>query len=205
MGADKSKKAGNAGAIAEQIVAEADEAELARNMEALGDGSKSAATRAARVVDEVIRLKPDLGVPHIERLVELIASDQPRQVQTSASGLPVLARIAPAKVAKHLDRLTASFDAASDAGKDGLVRTYAALCNASIAYQKRLIDVLERALAEANGKTLEAWANLVLPVLKGEPHAVARAVVERRLEEIPRSIARKLAGFLGVKLRPAGR
>jgi len=205
MGANKRKRAASAGAIAEQIVTEAAEAELARNVEALGDGSKSAATRAARVVDEVIRLKPELGVPHIERMVQLITSDQPRLVQTSSSALPALARIAPAKVAKHLDRLTASFDTASETGKDGLVKTYAALCNASIAYQKRLIDVLERALAGANGKTLDAWANLVLPVLKGEPHAVARAVVERRLEEIPRSIARKLAGFLGVKLRPAAR
>jgi hypothetical protein len=205
MGAHKPKTPGSAGAIAGQIVADAAEADLARNVEALGDGSKSAATRAARVVEEVIRRKPELGVPHVERLVELIVSDQPRLVQTSASALPVLARIAPAKVAKHLNRLTASFDSASDAGKDGLVRTYAALCNASIAYQKRLIDVLEQALAGADGKTLDAWAMLVLPVLKGEPHAVARAVVERRLEEIPRSIARKLAGFLGVKLRPAGR
>lgn len=205
MGAVKANKPGSAGAIAERIVAGAAEAELARNVEALGEGSKSAATRAARVVDEVIRQKPELGVPHIERLVELITSEQPRSVQTSASALPVLARIAPAKVAKHLDRLIASFDPAPDTGKDGLVKTYAALCNASIAYQKRLIDVLERALAGAEGKTLEAWALLVLPVLKGEPHAVARAVVERRLEEIPRSIARKLADFLGVKLRPAGR
>jgi hypothetical protein len=205
MGAVKANKPGSAGAIAGRIVAGAAEAELARNVEALGEGSKSAATRAARVVDEVIRRKPELGVPHIERLVELITSEQPRSAQTSASALPVLARIAPAKVAKHLDRLIASFDPAPDTGKDGLVKTYAALCNASIAYQKRLIDVLEQALAGAEGKTLEAWALLVLPVLKGEPHAVARAVVERRLEEIPRSIARKLAGFLGVKLRPAGR
>ena len=92
-----------------------------------------------------------------------------------------------------------------DDGKDGLVRTFAALCAASVAYQKRLEPVLTKALNYGEGKTLLRWTETVLPALKGEPHARARAVVENRLYRIPRSVAQPLADLLGIKLRPNAR
>ena len=124
-------------------------------------------------------------------------------VQASAAALPVLARVAPAKVARHLEKLRASFDTTSDVGKEGMVRTFVALCLASVAYQKRVVDVLEKALASAEPRTLQRWTELVLPALKGEPHAQARAVVEQRLPAIPRPQAEKIGDFLGIKLRPS--
>ena len=81
------------------------------------------------------------------------------------------------------------------------MRTFANLCTASVAYQKRLEPVLTLALEICDGKTLLRWSELVLPALKGEPHARARAVVEDRLDRIPRSIAQQIAQSLGVKLR----
>jgi hypothetical protein len=205
MGASKQKKPGGAAAIAAGIVAGTAEPALDHYARSLSNDKPSAATRAARVFDEVAALKPALLVPYIERLVALLQSDQKRVVRTSAKVLPLLVETAPAKVARHLERLVESYPSVSDVGKDGLVRTYAALCATSIAYQKRLIDVIVRALGEVEAPKLEAWARLVLPVLKGEPHAEARAVVERRVEEIPRPEARKVAEFLGVKLRPPRR
>ena len=103
--------------------------------------------------------------------------------------------------ARQLEVLKGSFEEASDVGKDGLVKTFAALCTASVAYQKRLEPVLTLALDGADGKTLLAWSQIVLPALKGEPHARARAVVEGRLDLIPRSYAQQIADFLGIKLR----
>ena len=97
--------------------------------------------------------------------------------------------------------LKASFEEANDVGKDGLVKTFAALCTASVAYQKRLEPVLTLALNGADGKTLFTWSQIVLPALKGEPHARARAVVEGRLDLIPRAYAQQIADFLGIKLR----
>ena len=126
-----------------------------------------------------------------------------RAVQAGAHALPVLARVAPAKVARHLEKLRGSFDSASETGKEGMVRTFVALCLASVAYQKRVVDVLERALAGAEPRTLQRWTEIVLPALKGEPHAQARAVVEQRLPEIPRPLAEKIGEFLGIKLRPS--
>ena len=108
---------------------------------------------------------------------------------------------APAKVARHLERLRANYDAAIDVAKDGIVRTFVALCIASVAYQKRVIDVLEKQSSGAEPKTLLRWTELVLPALKGEPHAQARAVVEQRLNDIPRPQAEKIAEFLGIRLR----
>src|SRR5690606_11670644 len=102
-----------------------------------------------------------------------------------------------------LPSLTEGFTEASDIGKDGLVATFAALCTASVAYQKRLEPVLELALSSAEPKTLQRWTEIVLPSLKGEPHARARAVVEERLNHIPRQHAQPIAAFLGIKLRPA--
>jgi hypothetical protein len=205
MNESKQKKPSAAGAIAEEIIKTSAEPDLDGLMTALEDPSKTASTKAARIVEEIAVRKPDLIVSHIEKLINLLSSEQNRVVQACANALPNIARVAPAKVAKHLDILTVAFDSLSDVGKDGSVRTFVALCNASIAYQKRLIDVIERALSGADGKTLQRWTDLILPVLKGEPHAQARAEVERRLNDIPRPIARKIAESLGIQLRPIRR
>jgi hypothetical protein len=190
--------------IADLIVAGSADPGLPHYARGLEDESPYAAGQAARVIEEVIARKPELVAPHIERLVRvLVGSANPRVVQAAAVALPVLARVAPAKVARHLEKLRATYDGASETGKDGMVRTFVALCLASVAYQKRVVDVLEKALGEAEPRTLQRWTELVLPALKGEPHAQARAVVEQRLPEIPRPLAEKIGDFLGIKLRPS--
>ncbi len=165
------------------------------------EGPRTAATQSARVLSEIIAEKPELVVPLVAKFAKGISSSNKRVVQTSSEALPAIARIAPARVARQLDVLKGSFEEASDVGKDGLVKTFAALCTASVAYQKRLEPVLTLALNGADGKTLFAWSQIVLPALKGEPHARARAVVEGRLDLIPRTYAQQIADFLGIKLR----
>ncbi|HEY8430991.1 MAG TPA: hypothetical protein VIL20_21580 [Sandaracinaceae bacterium] len=171
----------------------------------LGDdlvsGKKTAAAQAARIIDALLESEPEAVVPIIDRLVKAIVLEDKRPVQTAANALPIMARVAPARVARHLPRLKDAFDEATLVGKDGLVRTFAGLCIASVAYQKRLEGVLNKALAEADAKTLAKWTEIVLPALKGEPHARARATVEARLSRIPKAVAQKIADFLGIKLR----
>ena len=169
--------------------------------DALASGKKTAAAQAARVLDEVVARKPESVVPIIDRYAKVIGGSVRRPAQSAAIALPLMARIAPARVARHLDLLKSSYEGATAPGKDGLVRTFAGLCTASVAYQKRLEPVLTLALKGADGKMLFAWSQIVLPALKGEPHARARAVVEGRLDLIPRSYAQQIADFLGIKLR----
>ena len=188
---------------AERILAEPGSQEVLKVGALLLDDRESAASQAARVLDEILLRRPEALVPIIERLIVAVGSTQTRVVNTASSALPVLARVAPARVSRHLDRLVDSFGNTTDIGKDGLVRTFISLCLASIAYQKRLEPALARALQEADPKTLAKWTELVLPALKGEPHAHARTVVEERLATLPRPVAQRIAGFLGVKLRPA--
>jgi hypothetical protein len=167
----------------------------------LASGKKSVAATAARVLDEIVDRDPEAVVPIIDRYVLVISKADKRPAQAAAKALPHMARIAPARVARHLSKLKAGYDHATPPGKDGLVRTFAGLCTASVAYQKRLEDVLNKALAEADPKTLITWTETVLPALKGEPHARARATVEGRLDRIPKAHAQKIADFLGIKLR----
>ena len=176
------------------------DAQLLSHVQALEQEGR-AASLAARVVEEVIQHKPQLGAPHIGRLVKLLINGPARGAQTAALALPLLAKVAPAKVARHLDVLRDGFGAATEPAKDGMVRVFIALCLASVAYQRRVIDVLEKALASAEPKTLVQWTELALPALKGEPHAQARAVVEQRLYELPKPQAQRIADFLGVRLR----
>jgi len=190
-----------AGAVAAGIVAEQQTAQLTTLGAQLLDERAATATQAARVLEEVLGQKPEMLVAVIDRFVTGVLGENPRVVQTCAAALPHMARLAPARVARHLQLLTDSFAAASAPGKDGLVRTFAALCSASVAYQKRLEPVLDLALGQADPKTLLRWTEIVLPALKGEPHARARAVVEGRVGDLPRPIAQKLAEFLGIKLR----
>ena len=188
--------------IAAEILASEDVApRVAEQAELLLDSRSTTATRAARVLHELVAEHADLLSPHVEKFAKGIGSKHKRVVQTSADALPAIARIAPARVAKHLDTLKASFEPTTVDGKDGLVRTFANLCTASVAYQKRLEPVLTLALEGCDGKTLLRWSEIVLPALKGEPHARARAVVEERLDRIPRSIAQQIATKLGVRLR----
>lgn len=189
-------------AAAEEIMADENVAgRISETLEQMLDERATTATKAARTLSEVIAQKPDLVVTHVDKFARGLTAKHKRVTQTSAEALPAIAKIAPARVAKHLDTLKSSFEPANEVAKDGLVRTFANLCTASVAYQKRLEPVLTLALETCDGKTLQKWSELVLPALKGEPHARARAVVEERLDRIPRSIAQQIAQSLGVKLR----
>jgi hypothetical protein len=187
------------------IVSASDAHAVAMHVENLLGDKPNAIANSARLLDELVVLKPELLSPSIDKLVLAVTSSSKRAVLTAAAALPVMAKLAPARVARHLPALTDRFIQASDVGKDGLVSTFAALCTASVAYQKRLEPVLEIALSSAEPKTLQRWTEVVLPSLKGEPHARARAVVEQRLYIIPRPVAQPIAAFLGIKLRPAAR
>jgi hypothetical protein len=190
-------------AVASELVAGTAQPGLDHYVRALADAKESASLVAARVLEEVANQKPELLAPHIERLVAGLASERSRVAQCAAHSLPILARVAPAKVAKHLKTLQASFGGASEVARDGLVRTFVSLCLASVTYQKRLIDVFDLALREADPKTLARWVELILPALKGEPYAQARTVAELRMNdpELPRPVAQRMAELLGVKLR----
>lgn len=186
---------------AQRILTEGDATAVLALGEALAAERQVSAT--CKILDDVLAAKPDLLVGLVDRFVVLVAAPNKRTVQTVAVALPVMARLAPARVARHLQALTDRFPECNEVGKDGLVSTFAALCMASVAYQKRLEPVLELALASADPKTLQRWAEIILPSLKGEPHARARAVVEGRLPAMPRPLAQPIATFLGIKLRPA--
>ena len=170
----------------------------------LSDPKDATSQQAARVLEELTTSKPELLAPHIEQLVSLLGSARPRAVQTAAHSLPVLARVTPAKVAKQLKNMQAAFPNASELAKDGLVRTFVALCVASVTYQKRLIESFELALRTADPTQLPAWVGHILPALKGEPYAQARAVAEQRVQDaaLPRPVAQQVADLLGIKLRP---
>jgi hypothetical protein len=202
---NKDKSPSPAQSLALELIAANDGQAALRHLSGLEDEREAPANQAARLVQELAELKPELLVPLIERFSRLLASRNKRVAAAAAAALPPLSRIAPAKVAKQLALLTQNWEATTEEGKDGLVRTFAGLCTASVAYQKRLEPALARALGEADPKLLIRWTEIVLPALKGEPHARARAVVEERLPNIPRPQAQKVADFLGIKLRPLTR
>jgi hypothetical protein len=187
--------------VADRVLSGEEDKTIADLGDDLISGKKSVAAQAARVLDEIVDREPEAVVPIIDRFAKAIGGPAKRPAQSAAHALPLMARVAPARVAKHLPRLKESFDDATAPGKDGLIRTFAGLCTASVAYQKRLEDVLDQGLREADAKTLIAWTEVVLPALKGEPHARARATVEGRLGRIPKVHAQKIADFLGIKLR----
>ncbi|MDH5672061.1 MAG: hypothetical protein OEZ06_07920 [Myxococcales bacterium] len=198
------KSRGPTASLAAAVIDGSSETDLAGYAADLTSDNKSAATRAARIFEEVVAQAPTLAAPHIAKLVALLSSDaNPRAVQAAAQCLPKVAAVAPAKVARHIDRMRQGYERCGNSGREGVVLTLAALCDASVAYQKRVVDVFERALAEAEPKLLVSWSEAVLPVLKGEPYATARAVVEQRMPDLPRPQAQKLADFLGVRLRLA--
>jgi hypothetical protein len=189
--------------IASELVAGTAQPGVDHYVRGLVDPKDSVSILASKVLEEVANQKPELLAPHIERLVSGLASERPRVAQCSAHALPILARVAPAKVAKHLPTLQGSFSSASEIARDGLVRTFVSLCLASVTYQRRLIEVFEQALREADPKALVRWVELILPALKGEPYAQARSIAESRLNEpeLPRPVAQRVAELLGVKLR----
>jgi hypothetical protein len=203
--AKKDKTPNPVQSLALELIAANDGQSVLRHLASLEDEREAPANQAARLVQELAEHKPELLVPLIERFSRLLISKNKRVAGSSAAALPPLSRIAPAKVAKQLPLLTQNWEDTTEEGKDGLVRTFAGLCTASVAYQKRLEPALARALGEAEPKLLIRWTEIVLPALKGEPHARARAVVEERLPNNPRPQAQKIADFLGIKLRPLQR
>jgi predicted negative regulator of RcsB-dependent stress response len=177
---------------------------VAHYVNLLAHADEAAATQGARAVEAFAEQKPDLLAPHIEALVAGLYAEHANVVHAAAAALPVLARVVPAKVAKQLPALVAQVDAAPSSAKDALLRTFVGLCLASVTYQRRLIDVFQRALQKADDTLLPDWSAVILPALKGEPYALARGVVEARLSDpdLPRPLAQRIADQLGIKLRP---
>jgi uncharacterized protein (UPF0147 family) len=198
-----SRPSSSATSLATELTSGTSPVSVEQYIEHLSDPRDVTALQAARVIEELATLKPELLAPHIETLVTLLGAARPRIAQSAAHSLPVLARVAPAKVAKQLKTMQAAFPGASELAKDGLVRTFVALCVASVTYQKRLIENFELALRTADPKQLPSWVEHILPALKGEPYAQARSVVEHRVNDaaLPRNIAQQVADILGVKLR----
>jgi hypothetical protein len=190
--------------LANALVSGTSTTSLEQYVEQLVQPNGAGTVQAAQVLEALALAKPELLSPHIELLVKHLDSPQIPVAQCCAFCLPVLARVAPAKVAKQLKTMQAALPDAPAIAKDGLVRTFVALCVASVTYQKRLIDSFELALRSADAQQLPLWVEHILPALKGEPYAQARSVVEQRLPDpqLPREIAQRVADFLGVKLRP---
>ncbi len=199
------KASGGAAKEAERLLEEGDTAAIAAHADNLVSGGRTAATQSARVISELVAKKPDTIAAYVDRFVTGLRSENKRVVQASAEALPAVAQVAPARVAKHLDRLKEGFEELNDVAQDGIVRTFANLCAASVAYQKRLEPVLKQALSSADGKMLVGWTKTVLPALKGEPHANAKEVVAGRLGTIDKAHAQAIAEFLGIKLRTRAR
>ncbi|MET0341811.1 MAG: hypothetical protein ABW252_12475, partial [Polyangiales bacterium] len=122
-------------ALAQELITANDAQAVLRHALGLEDEREATANQAARLVHELAEAKPELLVPLIERFGRLLISKNRRVVASAASALAPLSRIAPAKVAKQLPVLTQNWEHTSDEGKDGLVRTFAGLCTASVAYQ----------------------------------------------------------------------
>lgn len=190
-----------AAALAEAVLDGTSPRPLKAYIDDLASDATTTATRSARVVEEVIERQPALGAPFIAKLVQLLASDNPRVVQACANTLPLLGRAAPAKVAKRMPALTAHFEDGDEVVQDGVMRTFIALCAASVAYQKRLIALFDLALRNAPPQAIAAWTPALLPTLKGEPYAQARETLEQRLPQLPPAQAQQVADFLGIKLR----
>ena len=196
---------GPAASLASEVIAGTSSVSLDQYVAQLSDPKDATSQQAAKVLEELSATKPELLAPHIEQLVTMLGSSRPRLAQTAAHVLPILARVTPAKVAKQLKTMQAAFPSASELAKDGLVRTFVALCVASVTYQKRLIDSFELALRTADAKQLPGWVEHILPALKGEPYAQARTVAEQRVQDpaLQRPVAERVASILGIKLRPA--
>ncbi len=188
-------------AIAERIIHDQDNACLLAYARQLEHARDAMIVKAARVLDEVVSRQPELGTGVISALVEGLFSTHARVVQMSAHTLPSVARVSPAKVAKHLNELHKGFQMASDVAQDGIIRTYVALCLASVSYHRKLEGVFQLLLKDAAPPRLAAWADLLLPAIKGEPHASCRDIVEGRLGQLPHHWAQQIADCLGIRLR----
>lgn len=165
--------------------------------------STAKVNHAAEVIDAVLEKNIELGVHIADALVRALIGKNRKAAAMAQSRLPELSRNAPAKVAKHLAMLQNAFKDASAAVQDGIVEIYLVLCHASITYQRKLEQSFHELMRNANDKQLLVWAEIILPVLKGEPHASTREIIEARIPELTKNNAKKLADILGIKLRPS--
>lgn len=159
------------------------------------------AVLAAETLRRLADIDPRRMGAVVNRIVPHLALAHPEVVTIAGETLVVLTREVPAKVAKHSDAMLALWPTATPQGRAVMVRILTGLCEASVVYQRRLGPHLERALAEADLEALVEWAAALLPVLKGEPYANARAIAEQRLADLPRDEGRAACATIGISYR----
>lgn len=186
-------------ALAKDLIAREDAEAVAILVKHLDERETAVSVDVAKVLEIVAASSPKLLGPGTDGLASAVRSTNARTATVASTLLALAAPAVPARVAKHLDALLKVFPVGAPAVRDALVRAFAGLCAASVAYQRRLGPVLEEALATCGERDLPRWAEVILPSLKGEPHARARAIVERRMPELPRPGVLRVAKLLGVK------
>lgn len=174
--------------------------ELRRIAAVLSRGNEEA-VQAAQTLRRLADIDPRRLGGVVSRIAQHLALDHVEVVALAGETLALLAQAVPAKVAKHSDAMVQLWPEATSTGRNAIVRTLIGLCEASVVYQRRLGPHLERALAEADLDTLVTWAADLLPVLKGEPYANARAIAEERLADLPRDEGRAACATVGVSYR----
>lgn len=204
MGGAPSKSAGRTGgsaARAEAVVAEADHVAIEKYLAAMA-GEGPGADRAARVLEQVALMDAAMLAGHVPELLSLMYGGRPRVAQAAGIALSELTKTTPAKVGKHLGTLRDHADSGSAEAQAGTFMTLVGLCRASVSYQRRVQDLLENALRKASSDDFLVWARMALPVLKGEPYAELRSLVEARLPTESAKKARDLADELGLDISP---
>ena len=203
MGEVPQKQAQDAASVAAKLSQAGRKEDLLPYLDTMATDDASA-EQAAQVIALIASTTPNLLTGNVPRLIPLLYAEREAISTVGATCLEALTKEAPAKVAKHLDKLREGFDRASSTARDGTIRILVGLCRASVVYQHRVIDLLDRALAEVDDHTLVDWARLMLPSLKGEPHFQARERVTSRLATLSsKPAAAELAEFLGVRLGQA--
>ena len=175
-------------------------ANLARDSNAAGAAAlvtllaqEETAANAAQAIFACTERNPELLLPHIDTLFELLHWPRGKQIVCNAMrALACLAPHAPERVWHRRSEILDAYEHGSQRTREAAVRLFAALAESAPHYRQYLSPVLVSTLDHCASHQLHSWCTWVMPALTGRGLAQVRQRLDRRLDELPRGPRRRL-------------
>lgn len=156
---------------------------------------------AAHVVGEIADRRPDLFLPHVSALFEIVRTGSGPAVWESLHALADVARHDPTALAPYRDTVVAALDGPSVIARDNAVRILVGIA-ALVSERSRAMQALVQTLAMAPVNQLPMYAELIAPVTGPEEADDVRRILIERLASITQpskirrieAVLRKLPG-----------
>jgi hypothetical protein len=184
--------------LAKKIAQSRDKAGIREIADHLWDRNANVQSDCVKVLYETGYIAPELIADYVTDFIKMIQNKNNRLVWGGMIALSTVAFIRPDECIAHLDELMKVFESGSVITQDAGITTLAGIASAGEKYSGIVFPIILAHLETCAAKYLAHRAEHVLPAVKPFNQAGFVAVLDKRLPELPNSMAKRVRKLINL-------